>query len=141
MVTRLLPVNLSPKRRDRDCSRVLIPVYIQLHHKDITDRELHCYHPEKKSQVSYCLNNEEISADILSGLYGSTFRTPAGYHRSCHDHNLHPTLPDAKRVVALGNVNGWRLLNLCGERRNGGDRLEIGLLFNILHHSKHGGKT
>ena len=28
--------------------RVQMPIYIQLHHKDITDRTLHCYYPRKK---------------------------------------------------------------------------------------------
>lgn len=42
---------------------------------------------------------------------------------------------------AVAVETGWSFLNVCGERRNGGYRLEIGSLLNILHHAQHGRKT
>ena len=51
-----------------------MPIYIQLHHKDITDRTLHCYYPVRKKSISVQMTkNSCLPVEDLADIFGRLF--------------------------------------------------------------------
>ena len=65
--------------------RVQMPIYIQLHHKDITDRTLHFYYPRKKKKsISVQMTKNSCRpVEDLADIFGRLFPCSARVREQC----------------------------------------------------------